>query len=60
MLTRFRIGGGNAVGGDQIENGQTGNDGSELQAILTAQADLGVCLLRDSPFRILRVSNITL
>lgn len=27
----------------------------ELQAILTQQADSGICLLRDSPFRILRV-----
>lgn len=29
---------------------------SELQAILTQQTDTGVCFLRDSPFRILRVS----
>lgn len=34
------------------------NETSELQAILTQQADTGICLLRDSPFRILRVSNM--
>lgn len=32
------------------------NDNSELQAILTQTVDQEVCLLRDSPFRILRVS----
>lgn len=31
-------------------------DSSELQAILTQQSDQGICFLRDSPFRILRVS----
>lgn len=33
-------------------------DNSELQAILTQTIDQEVCLLRDSPFRILRVSFI--
>lgn len=34
------------------------NENSELQAILSQQADAGLCLLRDSPYRILRVSNL--
>lgn len=35
------------------------NENSELQAILSQQADAGLCLLRDSPYRILRVSSTT-
>lgn len=31
-------------------------DNNELKAILAVQSDMGVCLLRDSPYRILRVS----
>lgn len=32
-------------------------ESSELQAILNQQVDAEICLLRDSPFRILRVSR---
>lgn len=41
-----------------LENGHTSPtiDTNELKAILADQTDLGVCLLRDSPYRILRVS----
>lgn len=41
-----------------LENGHASPtiDTNELKAILADQPDLGVCLLRDSPYRILRVS----
>lgn len=54
MLNKIRYGDGQSHD-NQLENGANGNDSSELHAILTP-TDLGVCLLRDSPYRILRVS----
>lgn len=58
MLNKIRFGDGQSQD-NQIENGVNGNDNSELHAILTP-ADLGVCLLRDSPYRILRVCFISI
>jgi hypothetical protein len=44
---------------DDIENTKViGLEGSELQAILSTPANPDVCLLTDSPFRILRVSSV--
>lgn len=55
MLNKIRYGDGSLAQDIQLESGMNGNENSELQAILTP-SDLGVCLLRDSPYRILRVS----
>lgn len=44
-------------GGSVIDGRVTNKlDNSELQAILIQQAEAGICLLSDSPFRILRVN----
>lgn len=42
---------------DNIDHKVTTLEPGELQAILNQQFDAGVCLLSESPFRILRVSS---
>lgn len=53
-MTRLRLSEDSSDPQIKIPNGIS--DNSELQAILTETVDQEVCLLRDSPFRILRVS----